>query len=268
MKKFIPFLMLLVSLEGQSQITLDFQSPNFNLVHIALNGSETKYLDASPIYYQNQFSLYNPDGSLYKTIQLPSKPDPSASVVEIDYVTTSLFDRDSTTIEYMVSYNWDSAGIGTYHQVKVVREDGTILLTEMNAEPYYAIPYPVYNTETGTKLMLYYLYANSAYDFYQTKVFNLPGKLPNAAVEEIPGANNSFLLYPNPNSGSFYIKFTGKAGETNTIDLYTGNGKHIDTFKSDNNLIHINKYGLPDGVYFLNNRVSVLRSTTKMVIEK
>jgi len=261
MKKLLLFLLVITSIVGNSQISLDFQSSSVFMNVFKLTDSETKYIDYPGIPNQNQFSLYNLDGSLYKTIIMPAKPDTSALIYWKWFISKSLFDNDSSTIEYIVEYIYDSIPGANYHHVQIIREDGTILLNEL-----YADSPNIYSTEDGTKLMLNYVYANGYY--YQTKVFNLPGKLPNMVKEEMGAINNNLILYPNPNNGSFYIKFLGKAGEKNTIDLYNGIGKHIDTFKSDNNLIHVNKYGLPDGVYFLNNRVSVLRSTTKMIIEK
>jgi Secretion system C-terminal sorting domain len=253
-------LLLMLSVEGFSQISLDFQT-TVNLTYVKLNNSETKYVnnEQSLINNNNQFSLYNLDGTLYRTIQMPPKqPDTSASV-SVSLITTTLFDNDSSTIEYLVEY---TSFFGAHHRVDVIREDGTILLDEWNATTLYN-PL-VYSTEQGTKLLLYYWVS----PYYQTKVFNLPGKLPNMVKEEMGAINNNLAIYPNPNNGSFFIKLRSKEGDTNFIDLYTQQGTLIDTFKSTGNLTHINKYGLSNGFYILNNRSWKSNSSTKMIIQK
>ena len=101
-----------------------------------------------------------------------------------------------------------------------------------------------------------------------TKVFNLPGEIPSSLDEEKNNMNNHFIVYPNPNSGSFFVNFHGNNGDFNIIDLYSVTGKLIDTYKSNNNLIHINNYGLSEGMYLLNNRHEKINSTTKMIIKK
>jgi Secretion system C-terminal sorting domain len=264
MKKVILFLLLIQSIGGYSQISLDFQSSLLYMQVIKLTNSETKYFGFDQWYNnQNQFSLYNLDGTLYKTIILPAKPDTSALVNGIWYISKSLFDNDTSTIEYVVEYVYDSIPTSFLsHNIEVIREDGTILLNELTAE------YPfVYSTENGAKLMLSYAYATGG-NFYQTKVFNLPGKLPNSVNEEMEDNNNYISLYPNPNYGSFFINLHSKEGQVNIIDLYTNSGKLIDTYKSTGTLIQINRYGLSEGLYLLNNRNGKISTTTKMIIKK
>lgn len=272
MKKSIMLLLLLLSLESYSQITLDFQTSEWSNIYIKLSNVETKYMsyDLNKINTQNQFELFNLDGSLFKTINLPLKPNPSAGLQQIWYISRSLFDTDTSNIEFLVSYSWDSSFVGSYSEIDVVREDGTILLNEFHATADY---WPsnfnetsVFPTEYGTKLRLTYFYANGKY--YQTKVFNLPGKLPNSVQEEMNAMNDNPIIFPNPNNGSFFIVLRSKGGDANILDLYTGNGKLIDTYKSNETQIFIDRCGLSDGLYLLNNRSRKMNSTTKMIIEK
>jgi hypothetical protein len=263
--------MLLISIGSFSQISLDFQSQVNGLIYFKLNDSDTKYFenDIVKIDTQNQFSLYNLDGTLYKTISLPPKQDTSTHVQGIYLISESLFDNDPSNIEYLVTYEWDSTNWYQYRQVKVIREDGVILLNEMNAWLFYYWPLvasSAYKTEDGTKLMLNYYYANMGY--YLTKVFNLPGKLPNSVKEETGSINDNLILYPNPNNGSFFIYFQSKEGNASTIELYSTTGKLIGTFKSSGNLTHINNYGLSEGLYFINAQSKSNSSTTRMIIKK
>jgi outer membrane protein assembly factor BamB len=208
--------------------------------------------------------LYNLDGTFYKTILMPPRPDSTSFFYSIDYISESLFDNDPSTIEYIVAYTYDSIpgnGYYKYNRVKVIREDGTILLDEMNADGYY-----VYSTEEGTKLMLYYEYANFLQ--YQTKVFNLPGKIPFGTDDKITDMPNYPVLYPNPNNGSFFIRFHSNGENDHQIELYSTTGKLIDTYKSFSNPTHINNLNLSEGEYLINTRSKGNNSTTKMIIKK
>ena len=266
MKKSIFLFFLIVCLNGYSQITLDFQN-SANLINVKLNNLETKYANNDPevISTQNQFSLYNSDGTLYKTIRLPPKPDSSAHILNVSWITTSLFDNDSSDIEYLVVYYWDSTYAYSYKDVRIIREDQTILLDEMNASSYYYIP-QIYNTAQGPKLILYSMYANNT--IYQTKVYSLPGKLSSAIKNEINPTENNFCVFPNPNNGSFFIKIHSNEGNKNLIDLYSINGKLINTYISNTNLLEIHETALSEGLYLLVNPSYNSKLFSKMIIKK
>jgi hypothetical protein len=264
MKKTILIILLLICTEAYSQISLDFQSSLINMWPTKLSNTKTVYLDYNQwnMNHQNQFSLYNLDGTFYKTILMPPRPDTSSFFYFISNISESLFDNDPSTIEYIVAYTYDSIpGNYLYNRVKVIREDGTILLDEMNASQY-----SVYSTEEGTKLMLNYIYANGW--SYQTKVFNLPGQIPTETIDKNNDFTNTPVLYPNPNAGSFFINFHSNAANNHLIELYSTTGVLINTYKSSSNLTHINNFGLSDGVYLINTRTKGQNSTTKMIIKK
>ena len=259
-------MMVLLSIDGYSQISVNFNTSVFMLYEFKLNNSETKYFgaDLALINASNQFLLYNLDGSLYKTIQMPQKPATSAYISGVYCITESLFDNDPSNIEYLVCYNWDSTSSCQYNLVKVIREDGTILLNELNATYFYGNL--VYNTEEGTKLRLSYIFANGI--FYKTQVFNLPGEIPTTVNDNNEQVNYDPVAYPNPNNGSFFVRLHSREGDLNSIDLYSGNGMLVESFTSRNNPIHLNKTGLSDGLYFLNYHSRKLNSTTKVIIAK
>lgn len=263
----ILFFICLYSIEGYSQITLDFQNSCQYFPIVRLSDSETKYLDDNQwnINHQNKFSLYNLDGTLFKTIVMPPKPDSSSLVYTIFWITRNLFDNDPSSIEYFVAYTYDSVpNFGTYNEVKIIREDGTVLMDEMNATNLYWPPY-INKTEDGTKMTLFYKYANGIY--YQTRVFSLPGDIPTAEQEGIKMQEESLILYPNPNSGSFYIRFNSAENKVRTIDLISPNGTSIGTFKSKDNTTQINVPGLPDGLYILNTSSITKQYSKKMIIK-
>jgi hypothetical protein len=114
--------------------------------------------------------------------------------------------------------------------------------------------------------MLYYEYANFLQ--YQTKVFNLPGKIPFGTDDKITDMPNYPVLYPNPNNGSFFIRFHSNGENDHQIELYSTTGKLIDTYKSFSNPTHINNLNLSEGEYLINTRSKGNNSTTKMIIKK
>jgi len=257
--------MLFIYFEGYSQIKVDFQTSLVNLTPIKLSNTETKYLD-QPGYWttQNHFTLYNLDGSPYKTIQMPPKPDPSALIEIVDFITNSLFDNDSSNIEYLVHYDpCDSLLSGAPWRVKIIREDGTVLLDEAYAS-YSGLQ--IYNTEQGVKLMLPYYTDNSI--LYKKIVFSLPGKLPSGVEKNYLNETIKPSLYPNPNSGTFFINVNSKLGESATIDLYSITGKLLRSYKSDSKIIQINESGLSNGVYIINTQTNQGFQRTKMIIQK
>jgi hypothetical protein len=269
MKKLFIIFLVLLSFAGYSQITLDFQSAlQYDLYPTKLTDTETKYYywDQTSLNQNQQFSLYNLDGTLFKTIDMPPKPNPIAFSYSAYYITRTLFDNDPSTIEYLMEYVFDSVppAASQITEVKVIREDGTILLDE----PYGDIV-GVYSTEEGSKLMLSnYYYGNGTPLPYLIKVFNLPGQIPTSVANMNGIADPSLSLYPNPNNGSFSVRLKSDKGEASTIDLYSPTGKFISTYKSSENPARVTAQGLPSGLYFLNVRSGSKSSSTKMIIQK
>ena len=270
MKKIIFIFTILISINGYSQISLDFHSLVPLLRTVKLSNTVTKYSrDFNDAYTITEFTLYNLNGTIYKTIYLPPKPYPSSMVYYIFDISTSLFDNDSTTIEYLITYACDSSGYG-FHQIQVVREDGTVLLNEPKAD-VYNLPSnfddaSIYNTEEGAKLKLYCYFANGVNN--GTKVFSLPGNIPNSVNENQNASSINSLIYPNPNDGSFFIKFSSNHQVISTIDLLSSNGKLLDTFRSSNSTIQVNYPELNNGMYFLHIKTEKAGSIKKMIIQK
>ncbi len=269
MKKIILVSILMISIKGYSQISLDFQTPITHLQTVRLSNTVTKYTrNFNFIYNLTDFLLYNLDGTVYKTITLPPQPPSCNYVNYISYISQSLFDNDITNIEYLITYSMDSAGF-PYYQVQIVREDGTILLNEQNAYVNYGPSNfdnsGIYQTEEGTKLRLDYTFACGI--DYQTKIFNLPGEIPIDISENFNTSSISPLIYPNPNDGSFCIRFLGNIQDISTIDLLSSNGKLLNTYKPSNPTMHINNTKLIDGVYFLHIKTDRNRILKKVIIQ-
>jgi hypothetical protein len=266
MKTIFFILFLSLCFRVSSQITEDFQATGYYF-YFKLNDAESKFWkrDVQSADTTYQFQLYNLDGSLYKTVQMPQYQN--SSLITIEWISTSLFDNDPATLEYLAYYRI----IGSGYRAKVIREDGTVLLDEPNGYPaLFSLsggwPSNVCSAESGTKLILYCSTYNG--DIDQTKVFSLPGDVPSGLNEEMHKMNGAGTLYPNPNNGVFSIKLQNEnPGETD-VDLFTANGKIIHTYKSSGSPMRISELNLSDGSYFVRVRSDNQKSTIKMILKK
>ena len=265
MKKYFLLLFLVFSITSYAQFPLDFQTINYNLVPLKLSNTETKYVDISTVKNDNYFSLYNLDGSLNKMIQLPPKPEPSAQIEIIDFITNSLFDNDPSNIEYLVHYDpCDSIACGAPWMVKIIREDGTILMDAPNASYSHL---EIFSTEEGTKLKLAYYFHPVSYPDY-VRFYSLPGALPTAITNFSNHLNDSFTIYPNPNNGSFFIKVNSDQNNLISYSLYNEDGILVDSFMSCEKTIKQFINNIPSGVYLLKSISNTINQTEKLIIQK
>jgi len=80
----------------------------------------------------------------------------------------------------------------------------------------------------------------------------------------------NFNVFPNPNNGSFVIKFNGSLKQTINIELFDIRGRKIYTKSYQNNgefnqEIHLNS--VQSGMYILNVTDGIKKSTKKLIIE-
>jgi hypothetical protein len=274
MKKYLFFLLLIFSLQGISQVTLDFAKPGKSLVPVSISQSEKKYIctDWDTVFQNNYFDIVNSDGSLYKQINLPAKPPYAQGIQGIYYVSLSLFDTDSTNLEYLIVYNCDSVTTydNLYNRIKIVREDGTILLDQYYAfllEESYSngVVSSLFEMNNQAKLILWYF--NTVNQLIGTKIFTLGGQIPTN-VEKINSYNNQMTVFPNPNNGNFFVKINSIEKGLYNLQLFSTDGKLVTTFHSSENPASFSGTSLPDGVYYLkmsqkNSSINV----SKMVIK-
>jgi len=198
-KLFLLVFALGIILQGFSQITLEhayyFQRTEFWVTDIGNN--EFKYVTED----STGFIIYNLDHTMYMPKVIPPQPllQPP-SYYEIEYLTKSLFDCDSTNIEYALST--------TYHQGNyyVYRTDGTLLFERDSVKgPFCAgcgdgsvYTQPIFNTPNGAKLMFFdWLPATGDQD--SLYIYSLCGTLPES-VSNIPLDNSFVEVFPNPAS--------------------------------------------------------------------
>jgi len=268
----------LIPILSFGQITLELQHTKGFYAPVKLSSSGTKYIEMKlddslgiwDINLSQQLKLLNLDGTTYKLINLPSKPHYDAYVDAVFYVSETLFDLDSTNLEYMIQWQWyDTLIPGIETKIQIVREDGTILLDELNCMTFEVFTtgkyYSVYETEEGTKLQLYYYDVTTDPSYVQTKIFSLIGNYPTDVNLDKTTELNDFSIFPNPNNGTFFIK--NPFDKDTRIDFYNLNGEKIKSI-SNSSISSLTEFS--NGVYLVRifDKIKKQFVTRKIIIEK
>ncbi|HXH19675.1 MAG TPA: T9SS type A sorting domain-containing protein [Chitinophagales bacterium] len=189
----------------KAQITLDFTVDStiygYYFYPTKISDNETKYVFLDTV--NNTFSLYNLDLTPFLTnITPPDSIFDGLFFYHIMYITRSLFDCDSTNIEYLFS-SQNAPG----QPLWIARTDGTILFYADSAQGPYCLgcpggttlQRPVLNTENGAKL---FIMKYSHPGITNISVYSLCGKLPNGSEEfEFKSHQASYIdVFPNPSA--------------------------------------------------------------------
>ncbi|MFN8288104.1 MAG: T9SS type A sorting domain-containing protein [Chitinophagales bacterium] len=202
MKNLILFIAsLLITVISKAQITLEYSNDTVSFGEqfycLDIGDNEYKYFMANS--NTNSFSLYNLDMSPFLTnINLPSA-DSIKNGCSVAYISRTLFDCDSSTIEYAYESPTGSKRLPFY----VLRTDGTLLLKVDSARGPYCFGCwggaadirPIKHTDGGTKLFLDKLNPSGT----GILVYSLCGKLPTGYFT-IAEPKSFVNLYPNPTS--------------------------------------------------------------------
>src|SRR5437764_2110879 len=125
----------------------------------------------------------------------------SGAYYRLGYITYSLFDCDSTNIEYAVMLDHPDPTV--HPNFAVYRTDGTLLFSKDTVGTVFCVGcgsgsyemHPIMNTSDGAKLYLF----NNANEFL---VYGLCGTLPQIITEVGQSEPYSYVkVFPNPTSG-------------------------------------------------------------------
>jgi hypothetical protein len=213
----INFFLLAVTFKASSQITLEHfldstYSDLFYCTDIGNNDFKYVFLNQET----NTFSLFNMDMSNYLTnISLP-EGDSIKNGFTVIYVTKTLFDCDSTNIEFV--YTLPTSFFNKY---RVLRADGNVLLELDSASAPYAFGVyggsldirPIKNTNAGAKLFIQKL-NNGIGQMY---IYALCGEIPQQTFD-FTNNESQLSVYPNPTESK--INFVLNANiRTNTFQV-------------------------------------------------
>lgn len=205
----------------KAQITLDYVNDTIafgEFYCINISESESKYFLAN--WNANTFSIYNMDMTPFiADVALPSG-DSLKDGFRVMYVTKTLFDCDSTNIEYVYSRPF-----GNLASFRIFRTDGTLIFHEDSARGPYSFGggtggsidiRPIRNTSDGTKLFLDILKPSGK----GIKIYALCGNLPLKYNDQyhinVNYEGRDFQLFPNPTSHLLTFEWTPLS---NIVDL-------------------------------------------------
>lgn len=211
MKKYILFTGFLLSLfttKMSAQITLEQQVDSFSIGYyfkaVHISDAETKWFiaDASGSF----FNLYNLDWTPFLTNV--ALPEPMGFEFQVLYITRSLFDCDTSNIEFMYE---DPLSVS--HSLRIMRTDGTVLLQVDSANAPYCfgscggggeVTVPVINTEENAKMFVQ-KYVNGTPTIL---IYGLCGKLPTGYINFTTDEQPLVKLFPNPASETLTFEVT------------------------------------------------------------
>lgn len=262
---------MLFSLTGKAQMTLEnlyTGQGKFVLTQIATN--QFKYFLFDPP--TNQFKLYNLNHSLYMTVNIPLTYNVSSSQYYVSFVTKSLFDCDSTNIEYAVMFLGDGSPTYPTPYFAVYRTSGTLFQkidtvryfnysTGLQYGTYYNTV-PIINTPAGAKLIL-------SKPTGQAAVYSLCSVLPTNIVKNETPFDEIGNPFPNPTNNQITLPYSLPKNETSgKLVIVNSLGQTIKEFDVDSNFssLILNKNELPTGTYFYQVKSGQTNSVAKKFI--
>ena len=229
------------------------------------NYKYVRFCENSPIV-----DLYNLDHTLYLSFTTPDTIWAPPHYREVQYVTNSLFDCDSTTLEYVLT---NGAAINGFY---VYRTDGTLIFGQDSVVGPYCIGCgdgdydirPIYNTPEGTKLMLFK--SNSSLTD-STWIYSLCGTLP-LVIDEKSITASYVKVFPNPTSGTINFEITPPSNtEKFKLTIYDSSFQVVDekNITDGNYRLDLKQRSLSGGTYLFDLRTDrKVFQTGKFVIAK
>jgi hypothetical protein len=276
MKKIALILFVLIITNVVSaQITFENSYPNtddgfwdkeFGLVNLGNSNYKYYFVDKG----NSQITLYNLNHTVYKSITIPI----GGTKYHIAYLSNSLFDCDTTDVEYMLTTSY----INTATYTRIYDENGTLLFNENSSVSIECKPlcsgtitsFPkevIFNTPNGTKMIL-------GYTDGSTKIYGLCGTLSTVSIKDVNNLNESelqlFDAYPNPSSNNVRIDYNlPKDVDEGEILIFSIQGKLIKKYRVDQQFNHItiSNNELSTGTYYYQLKTSLGITESKKMIK-
>lgn len=252
---------LCISLIGFGQINLE-QTYTYSGTYTRLSISGDKFfvMDVG----LSQCRIYNTNHSLWKTISL-SVPA-NNYLYDIQYISENLFTTDGALCLVYTYYSYDAVNLYYTYTTKIVKENGTVLLSLPGCQYYYATTL----LDGNVKFVTYsYDYSVSPYTV-ATSVYDIPGNLVLSMTENgVIETSTPLRAFPNPASDRLTLSYELPLGSVNaTLTINDIQGRLIHTYPVQNNTnrMDIQVSQLPDGVYFYTIQSGNYRSNPAKII--
>lgn len=240
-----------------AQITLDFTVDStiygYYFYPTKISDHETKYvfLDTA----SNTFSLFNLDMTPFLLdVSVPAELDNGNFFYHVMYITRTLFDCDSTNIEYFFA-----AQNEPWQPLWIIRTDGTVLFyADSSRGPYClgcpggtTLQRPILKTESGTKL---FIMKNPGVGVTNISVYSLCGTLPTIDEFDFADGTDSYVeIFPNPGADQLNFKVTSPSNLNDyELVILNTNAHEIErkSVNSDGNSISLDVRIYPSGTYY------------------
>lgn len=267
MKIQFTILFIAATFSGLAQFTLNhsdtiLETGQHTPLFVCLDGHGIKRIKFSEA--DQKLYIYHLDNTLFRELLIPTVPWTPVLNGQIEYVSTALFDLDTSTIEFSIYTTSPSR-----HR-RVYREDGTLLADFPNRGSTYIqgfgsftspqqYSYPVISTDSGTIMRLTLYNGNVP---LRNEFYTLPGKLPNCSVNngnEVTGISGTplrpagDLIFPNPvYSGQKVTYRMGQDYAHGKLMFFDNSGKkvHHVTLTDPETDIFLERTIFPAGTYY------------------
>lgn len=209
-----------------------------------------------------QCRIYNPDHSLFKTINcnIPA----NFYLSDIKFVSQNLFDSDSGIELLCTFYSYNSTGQYYEYDSKIINEDGS-LITSIDGALYN------YINKTGEnefKLFSYCFDYSVTPEKVWTNIYGLPGEPSVSSFA--PDLKDNFIdAFPNPASNALKIEYSLPENVNEGILHFIDNsGRQINSFTIDNHINHLqlNVNDFESGVYHYFIEFNNKRTASKKLV--
>ncbi|MDR2009683.1 MAG: T9SS type A sorting domain-containing protein [Bacteroidales bacterium] len=259
MKKSIYMLTALVLLLGctmisNAQITLEhtFNGQTSYGKYYLFTGDIDYYIMTDDV--NNQVKFYNPDYSLYKSVNITPASGYKLNSASLYY--TTLFNSDNK-IEFIVQFH-DPAAISegnhnSNYKLIVYNEDGTII---KDLGSFYLCSPSICQINNGDyKLVLLKWIYNSGTTTQKTDIYSLPGTVISGISSLDEGSSDQFP-FPNPAGSIINLPYKLNPGETAVMNIYNVQGKLIEQKTVDHSfdkiMLDVSNYQTGNYIYEVN----------------
>ena len=248
MKKILLISLLLLSVKGFAQITLEQTYPIYTY-GFKVASNEWNYCNVTG----NTLNIYSLNHSFITSFPLTI---PSGNInVNIFILSKGLFVSDTSqyTVEY---YSYNSSNY--QYTTDIISQNGNKLL-EIDS----SAGDNVFSTSEGAKLIVY-----AGANPIHTKIYSLPGTY--AAGIARPQGNDGDVnnAYPNPTADAIHLPYTLNGNEQGEIEIVNMNGQLLKQYKVTNAFNDILLYTneLPKGSYLYYLETDGVKSPAKQFL--
>ncbi|MBT3384135.1 MAG: T9SS type A sorting domain-containing protein [Prolixibacteraceae bacterium] len=253
------FLALFVSLNAQ--VTLDKKYDySASIVKLETLGYKYFLMDVP----KEECRIYNPDHSLFKTIDCNIPPN--FYLADVKFISENLFDNDAGIEILCTYYKYIPTQTSYYYEYdsKIINENGTTILTIDGARYNY-----IHQTEENVFKLFSYCFDYKEFpETVWTNIYSLPGT-PIVSILENYAPELWMEAFPNPASQTVKVAYNLPENvNSGILHLLDNSGRQVANFIIDNHSDHLalNVESFNSGVYHYFIEYGNSKTTSKKLV--